>query len=141
MIFLFFTKQMTSNQFTFFENAASLVNEDWLKISIPMRAEKFLAVHEMEEIKKDAKTDLVNNFINFKLDLFAGFLSICFLCLFLKFLIVFGKTGKRVGRTSNAGDQIGYRSSFGFFYFYCFFPFLFSFDFSICFTNCLLELF
>ena len=64
------------------------MNEDWLKISIPMENVKFHAVHEIDEMKNDQKIDLADNFFNFKLDLFAGFLAVCFLCLLLKFLIV-----------------------------------------------------
>lgn len=85
------------NQFNFFvKNKAPLVNEGWLKISsVPMLNEEFHAVHEIDGVKNHKKLDLVNNFINFKLNLFAGFLCVCLLCLVLKFLIVSSKIKKR----------------------------------------------
>ena len=68
-----------------------LVNEVWLKTSIPMKNEEFHAAQELEEVKHDAKIDLVDNFFTFKLNLLAGFLGACFLHLFFKFLIVIAK--------------------------------------------------
>ena len=82
---------MTLNQINKSNLTVPLVNEDWLKVSIPLRNEEFHTLQFLKETKSNAKTDLVDNLINFKLNLFAGFLTVCFLCLAFKFLVVFYK--------------------------------------------------
>lgn len=68
-----------------------MINEDWLKITIPIRNEEFRAVQELEEVKNFKKIDLFRNFFHFKLGLFSCFLGICFLYFFFRFLVVLHK--------------------------------------------------
>ena len=58
-----------------------------------MQNDELLAAHTLEETKNDKKIDLMDNFLNFKLNLFAGFLCVCLLCLLFKVLIVCCKRG------------------------------------------------
>ena len=81
------------------------MNEDWLKISIPMKNQEFHAFHEIEELRNDEKVDLIDNFFSFKLDLLAGFLSACLVCLLVKFLIIVCQKGRR-GRPMKLGRII-----------------------------------
>ena len=81
------------------------MNEDWLKISIPMKNEEFHAFHDLDEVKNDQKSDLADSFFSFKLNLLGGFLSACLVCLLVKFLIIVCQKSSR-GRPMRLGRII-----------------------------------
>ena len=73
------------------------MNENWLKLSVPIRHEDFHSFHELDEVKAHQKVDVIENFFSLKLNLLACFLAVCLMYLLFKFLVVFfrGRNLKR----------------------------------------------